>query len=716
MLEGRAMMTFLTPISSPVGGSTAGIAVGDYNSDGLSDMAVVNQTTSSINMLLSNGDGSFRAGGVYAAGATVYDAAFGDFNGDGLGDVATAGTNGSVNILLGDGVGGLSAPTAYGAGLGAHSVVAADFNNDGRLDVATMNSSTSSVLLGNGDGTFQARQDTAIPGNSTNAVVGDFNRDGNLDLATSNTASVGTITILRGHGDGAFEPATSHYAFSAPVSLAKGDFNHDGYDDFAVANSYAASSMSVVMNNGDGTYAAPQTYPIGQTGYQIEVEDFDGDGNEDYAVRGGAQLMIHHGNGDGTFLAEEMYSVPSGRFEAGTHGDFNDDGAIDFAYPSPSGVTVVMNANDSVANLAGATGFAVRAPAAITSGSALPLTMSAIDADGNLVPDFQGVVYVASNDPASPSSLVYRFTAADGGTHTFNPSVRLMTVGEQSVTISAPFLPSVTQTVTVAPAVVRLGISAPVAVNAGEAFQVTVSAINALGGRSADYTSTIHFTAADVQAGLPADYTFTADDAGSHTFTATLRTAGSRVVQATEVGGSVFGAATVAVTPGAVSTLTLAGGGGAIGVVRPIAVVGRDVYGNTAIGYSGTVHVTSSDAAAVLPADVSLVNGSGAFSVTLMTVGVQTITATDVADSSITGMLSSDATPPVAARFDVTNFPATTAGAAHNFAVTVRDTIGQVATGYVGTVYFSSSDVQAGLPASYTFTAADGGVHTLPPR
>ncbi|MFO0898019.1 MAG: VCBS repeat-containing protein [Pirellulales bacterium] len=99
MLEGRAMMTFLTPISSPVGGSTAGIAVGDYNSDGLSDMAVVNQTTSSINMLLSNGDGSFRAGNVYAAGATVYDAAFGDFNGDGLGDVATAGTNGSVNIL-----------------------------------------------------------------------------------------------------------------------------------------------------------------------------------------------------------------------------------------------------------------------------------------------------------------------------------------------------------------------------------------------------------------------------------------------------------------------------------------------------------------------------------------------------------------------------------------------------------------------------------------
>ena len=43
----------------------------------------------------------------------------------------------------------------------------------------------------------------------------------------------------------------------------------------------------------------------------------------------------------------------------------------------------------------------------------------------------------------------------------------------------------------------------------------------------------------------------------------------------------------------------------------------------------------------------------------------------------------------------------------------MRDTIGQIATGYTGTIYFSSSDVQAGLPASYTFTAADAGVHTF---
>src|SRR5262249_55197852 len=146
---------------------------------------------------------------------------------------------------------------------------------------------------------------------------------------------------------------------------------------------------------------------------------------------------------------------------------------------------------------------------------------------------------------------------------------------------------------------------------------------------------------------------------------------------------------------------------------RPVTVVARDIYGNTATGYSGTVHFTSSDPLAVLPADTALVNGVATANVTFLTVGTQTLTATDVADSSLTGTMSSDATPPVPALFTVTGFPATTAGVAQNFRVTVRDTIGQVATGFVGTVYFSSTDQLAGLPASYTFTAADAGTHSF---
>src|SRR5207302_675551 len=66
-----------------------------------------------------------------------------------------------------------------------------------------------------------------------------------------------------------------------------------------------------------------------------------------------------------------------------------------------------------------------------------------------------------------------------------------------------------------------------------------------------------------------------------------------------------------------------------------------------------------------------------------------------------------------AGSFVVTGFPATSAGVAQSFTITVKDAFGNFISGYTGTVTFSSSDAQAGLPANYTFTAADAGVHTF---
>ena len=62
----------------------------------------------------------------------------------------------------------------------------------------------------------------------------------------------------------------------------------------------------------------------------------------------------------------------------------------------------------------------------------------------------------------------------------------------------------------------------------------------------------------------------------------------------------------------------------------------------------------------------------------------------------------------------VAGFPSPVqAGVAGNFTVTALDEFGNVATGYRGTIHFTSSDSQAVLPADYTFTAADAGVHTF---
>src|SRR5581483_6630964 len=227
------------------------------------------------------------------------------------------------------------------------------------------------------------------------------------------------------------------------------------------------------------------------------------------------------------------------------------------------------------------------------------------------------------------------------------------------------------------------------------------------------YTSTVHFTSSDPLAALPADYTFTAADAGTHTFTVTLKRSGAQSVAAQEVGGTIGGSATVTVAPLAAKSLAMAIAGGPVGFFRQLSVVAQDPYGNVATSYAGTVHVTSSDPAAVLPPDTALVNGVATVNVKFMTVGTQTVTATDVSDPALTGTVSSNATPPVPTAFAVAGYPATTAGVSNTFTVTVHDSIGQVATGYAGTVSFSSTDVQAGLPASYTFTAADAGVHTF---
>lgn len=722
-LEERAMLAFVAPVSYPVGTNPAGIAVGDYNSDGRDDMAVVNNTVAgSVSVLISNADGTFQPKVDFAAGQNSFDATTGDLNGDGKLDLVIVGA--AVDVLMGNGDGTFAAPIEFAAAPSSHSVKVGDFNNDGKLDVGTMNTNSASVLLGNGDGTLQARMDTTVTGNNINLVVGDYNRDGYLDMATSNTASIGTISVVRGHGDGSFDAPSSYYAFSAPVYLAQGDFNHDGYIDFACPNSYAATSMSIVMNNGDGTYAPPHTYGIAQTGYEIEVADFNHDGNDDFAVRGGSQYMVSHGKGDGTFYPSVNFATPSGRFEAGTHGDFNGDGAVDLAYPSTSGVTVVTNDNADYQNLAGAVTFVVNAPATTTSGSVLPMTITAVDASGNTATGFRGVVYISSSDPkASTASgyafnpldagIPYVFTTADAGTHSFTGAIRLVTGGDQTVTVSAPNMTSTTTTVNVTGQVTQLAFTAPANVNAGDTFDITVAARDSLGVVAPGYSSKVHFTSTDSLAGLPADYTFTPEDAGQHTFTVTLKSSGPRFVGAIEVGGTIRGGATVSVAALQASSLTLAGGAGAIGVARPISLVARDMYGNFAPSYQGVVHFTSSDPAAVLPADVTFTNGSATANVTLLTVGVQTITATDIANPAVTGTIASNATPPVPSKFDVQGYPSTTAGVSNTFTVTVRDTIGQVATGFTGTVYFYSSDSQASLPLSYTFTAADAGSHTF---
>jgi|GEM_PF-3245192 len=154
------------------------------------------------------------------------------------------------------------------------------------------------------------------------------------------------------------------------------------------------------------------------------------------------------------------------------------------------------------------------------------------------------------------------------------------------------------------------------------------------------------------------------------------------------------------------------------GVAHTVTVTAKDGSGNTATGYLGRIHFTSTDPAAVLPADYTFAAGDAGvhtFSVTLKTPGTQSVTATDTVTASITGSQTGIVVQAAAATaLAVSGLPSpTTAGVAHTVTVTAKDGSGNTATGYLGRIHFTSTDPAAVLPADYTFTAGDAGVHTF---
>jgi hypothetical protein len=208
---------------------------------------------------------------------------------------------------------------------------------------------------------------------------------------------------------------------------------------------------------------------------------------------------------------------------------------------------------------------------------------------------------------------------------------------------------------------------------------------------------------------------------GGGTFTATLRTAGSQTLTATDSAVSALTgtSGTIAVSAAAASALVVAGYASptVAGTAHSFTVTARDAYGNVADGYRGTVAFSSSDAQAALPANYTFTAadaGTHTFSATLKTAGSQSLTARDTVTAAVTGGQSGIlVTAAAAAYFTISAPAAVNSGSPFSITVTARDAYGNVATGYRGTVHFSSSDRRAGLPADYTFTGGDGGVHTF---
>ena len=133
-----------------------------------------------------------------------------------------------------------------------------------------------------------------------------------------------------------------------------------------------------------------------------------------------------------------------------------------------------------------------------------------------------------------------------------------------------------------------------------------------------------------------------------------------------------------------------------------------DDMGNAVSDYSGTVRFTSTDGKAILPANTALGGGTGTFSATLETVGPQTITATDMAKTMITGATSSISVAAGPSRFSVTAPAIAIVGTAFSVTVTAVDGSNNPVTDYSGRVQFTSTDGQAVLPSNSPLTSGTG--------
>ncbi len=328
-----------------VGGNPQYTATGDFNREGKLDLAVANDGTGMVSILLGNGDGTFQGPGDYYAGPCAQIPIVGDFNGDGILDLAVPNCSG-VSVLLGNGDGTFQPAVSYPIGTSPIQGITADFNGDGKLDLAIGGFGPGvSVLLGNGDGTFQPYVNYPVGNVQTGVMAGDFNRDGELDLAVANWGS-NTVSILPGNGDGTFQPHVDYATGNSPGVLTIADLNGDGNLDLAIPNQ-ASGTVSVLLGNGDGTFRPHVDYQAPHSG-GADAADFNQDGTLDLVVSGPNGVDILLGNSDGTFQAP--LSFPTGNHPWNPlPADFNGDGRIDLGISNWSDGTVAVFLQQPVA-------------------------------------------------------------------------------------------------------------------------------------------------------------------------------------------------------------------------------------------------------------------------------------------------------------------------------------------------------------------------------